>query len=158
MFKLKKLIGRGNNKVEINQEAQVMDEVKQHVDAALVAIENEVDKYGASVQLIKDKLTDIKEFLERVETSAEQPPVQTSPQTQGTVEDPAAAPSVEEPVVPPAEPSVVDDSQVQNEVVEPTPEVAADPETAPVDAPVAPAEDPVTSEDGTPVTDPDAAR
>lgn len=161
----------------IKQESQVMDEVKQHVEAALVAVEKLVEaaEHGPEVQLVKDKLTDIRDFLERVDaTPSPEAPGESAPEVPAPTPEPVVeppAPEVPEPVTePPVNPEVpVTETETPAAPVdEPAPA-----EEEPTESPAAPSEpvsdpttvteptdgsEPVTNEAGDVVTDPDAPR
>lgn len=131
-----------------------MDNVKQHVEAAIAAIE--ADVVDPSIQIVKDKLIDIRDFLDRVETekddltpeevTGEAPaPLENTVQADpagSTPVDGTPAPAVEDAPVP-----STDEQVNHDDVVDPN----ATP--APIEPPL-----PVTTESGDAVTDPNAPR
>lgn len=145
----------------IKQESTIMDEVKQHVEDALTAIEelvNAVD-HGPEVQLVKDKLLDIRDFLERVDTTptvpaapadAGQPvtetPSESAPEVPAEPVAPEAPAEPEAPAAPATTPPVVGGTSAETPAVTETPV-----ETPEVEAPI-------TDTNDQPVADPDAPR
>jgi hypothetical protein len=123
------------------------DTVKQNVEAALEAVEVDIENEVA--QVIKAKLLDLQSFLNSQ-------PVDTTPPTDAPVApeapvDPAA------PVEPPVDPAPVDDLLV-SEIDPSVP--SSEPQTPPTDVVTPPVDgsEPVTNEAGEPVNDPNAPR
>lgn len=144
-------INKIHNHLGISKEPSVMDEIKQHIEEAIVAAEAAIDSNPA-IQAVKDKLTEVREFLKTLD-------VQADVQAEVKVEEPAPVAPVETPVpvdVQPAE----DAAPTPPVEIAPAP-VNTPPESiapAPVNGIVQPDATPVTDEAGNAVSDPNAAR
>jgi DNA replication initiation complex subunit (GINS family) len=121
-----------------------MDDVLQHLEAALKSVEERVEENPVFQDLV-NRLNDVKNHVVSVKAELEATAAPAEPAT--PVEAPASpAPETEQPETP--APAENEQTTQEGQPVGP----ADDPQTA--KAPV----DQVTNEDGTPVTDPNAAR
>jgi len=136
-------------------------EVKQLVETALTSVETELD--NEVVQVVKAKLVDLQSFLSTIVDDAAQ--ITTAPEVPNTPEPPVdpnaalaapAVPPAENAADVPAETPAASDSAPSDEVpaTDPSTETpSADEVTPPADG-----SEPVTAEDGSTVTDPNAPR